>query len=105
MFALGNDAKIAKVFKKNTDNKILVHSLALVTPLQENSVTYAINAGGTKDHFWVQPTTLNSRIVNEWIVWKVARDQWEMGLADSSQEATTIIADAKNYYSKLRRDI
>ena len=100
MLALGHDSKVAKVFKKNPSGNILVHSLSLVTPSSERENVFAINAGGTKENFWVLPVSLNDKVISDWVVWKIARDQWEMGLTDSSQEKPTIITDAKKYYQK-----
>lgn len=92
---IGFDAKVAKVFNKN----IAVHSLALVDSPQLTT-QYVINAG-SKDKYWIEPLArdtkleFGTKLPNDWILWKADVDQWAMGLNDSSQETTTIMADAK----------
>lgn len=96
---VGFDAKVAKVFNRN----IAVHSLALIDSPQLSD-QYLINAG-SKDKYWIEPLPreqklqFGTQLPNDWILWKADVDQWAMGLNDSSQEATTIMADAKQLFA------
>lgn len=98
MLALGHNAQVAKVFKQNEAGDILVHSLSLIRPTSFD-MHFAINAG-SRDKYWQKAILGDCTKIDDWVVWKVARDQWEMGLYDSSQEETTIVADASTYYAR-----
>lgn len=99
LIALGYDAKVLKVFKKNKDDKILIHSLSVI--FSKDNDTVGIVNSGSKDNFWYETvfkSNINNLVIRDWVEWRIAVDQWEMGLNDSSQEENTIISDAKRYY-------
>lgn len=102
---LGFDAKLAKVFSKDgEDDKIKVHSLAIVES-PDLDERYLINIG-SKDKYWIKPLPkdqelkFGAELPNNWFIWKVDLDQWSMGLNDSSQEHSTIVADANKFFNK-----
>ena len=95
MTALGYEARVAKVFKPNDKNEIIVHSISLVKTQHDSFC--AINSGSEK-FYWVEELSDESPVqIRDWNVWKIGKDQWAMGLTDSSQENSTIIAYARNF--------
>jgi hypothetical protein len=100
--ALGYDGQLAKCFRKNEQGDILVHSIAIITD-RKNKKQYAVNAG-SKNKYWVTEGSWDFDtgpvMINDWYVWRAGDDQWSMGLNDSSQEKTTIVKDAMDFYSQ-----
>lgn len=99
--AMGYDGKLAKCYRKNDNGDILVHSIPIITDKVTNR-QFAVNAG-SKEYFWVNEGKWDFDsgpiMINNWHVWKVGDDQWAMGLNDASQESSTIIKDAEDFYS------
>lgn len=102
--ALKTDAYIAKVFRLNQSGEYDIHSLCVVMASEEKN--YLVNVGSL-EKFWfkrlkIQKNSLQPGVVlpYNWVLWKLAVDQWTMGFNDASQEH--IIEEfADIFYAKI----